>query len=68
MIYMFGYMGPVLGIVTWNTISSLIAILCVYIFLHREKLKKNKILFLLTKPLHGLIKRVANKRLSKNKS
>ena len=65
--YIFGYMGPVLGIVALNTIVSFIAILCVYIFLHKEKLKKYKILVLLTKPFHKVIKKVAKKRLSKNK-
>ena len=60
-------MGPVLGIIAWNTIGSVVAILCVYIFLHKEKLKKYKILVYLTKPFHKLIKKVAKKRLSKNK-
>ena len=32
-------MGPVIGVVTWNALGSLIAIICVYIFLHRGKLK-----------------------------
>ena len=66
MYYIFGYLGPVLGIVAWNTIGSLIAIICVYIFLHKDKLKKYKILVLLTKPFHKAIKKVAKKRLSKN--
>ena len=61
-------MGPVMGIVAWNTIGSLIAIICVYIFLNREKLKRNKILFTITKPLHKPIKNIANKRLSRKKN
>ena len=63
--FMFGYMGPVLGVVAWNTIGSLLAIICVYIFLHREKLKRYKLLVFLTKPFHNIIKKVANKRLLK---
>ena len=54
-----------MGIVAWNTIGSLIAIICVYIFLHRDKLRKNKFLYFLTKPLHKTIKKIANKRLKK---
>ena len=56
-----------MGIVAWNTIGSLIAIICVYIFLNRDKLKQNKLLFFLTKPLHKTIKRIANRRLAKKK-
>ena len=33
----FGYMGPVIGVFAWNAIGSLIAIICVYIFLHKDE-------------------------------
>ncbi len=56
-----------MGIVAWNTIGSLIAIFCVYIFLHRKNLKKNKILFFLSRPLHKIIKNIAIKRLKNRK-
>lgn len=56
-----------MGVIAWNAVSSLIAIACVYIFLHRDKLKKYKILVFLTKPLHKIIKKIANKRLSNQK-
>ena len=60
-------MGPVMGVIAWNAVGSLIAIACVYIFLHRNKLKKYKILVFLTKPLHKTIKKIANRRLSNQK-
>ena len=60
-------MGPVMGVVAWNAIGSLIAIFCVYIFIHRDKLKRFKILFFLSKPFHKTIKKIANRRLSRKK-
>lgn len=58
-------MGPVIGVVTWNALGSLIAIICVYIFLHRGKLRKYTILAFLTKPMHKLIIKIAKKSLRK---
>ena len=56
-------MGPVIGLISWNAITSLIAICCVYIFLHRDKLKSYRLLSFLTKPFHNIIIKVAEKRL-----
>ena len=63
----FGYAGPVIGIIAWNLSLSLIGVICVYIYLHRAKLKKYKILAILTKPLHKSIKRIAKKRINAKK-
>jgi len=60
-------MGPVIGVVAWNVIGSLIAIICVYIFLHKERFKRYKLLTFITKPLHKSIVRIAEKRLRKKK-
>ena len=58
-------MGPVIGIVAWNVVGSLIAIICVYIFLHKERFKRYKLLTFITKPFHKTIVRIAKKRLRK---
>ena len=60
-------MGPVLGVVAWNAIGSLLAVICVYIFLHKEKFKKYKILVIVTKPFHRIIKKIATKKLDNQK-
>tara|TARA_Y100000813_G_scaffold194319_1_gene174538 strand:+ start:913 stop:1101 length:189 start_codon:yes stop_codon:yes gene_type:complete len=60
-------MGPVIGVFAWNAIGSLIAIICVYIFLHRERLKKYRILYFLTRPFHKIIKKIAERRIRKKK-
>ena len=60
-------MGPVMGVVAWNAIGSLFAIICVYIFLHKDKLKKYKIIVFITKPFHRIIKRVATNKLANQK-
>jgi len=61
----FAYAGPIIGVVAWNLTASLIGVICVYIFLHRDKFKKYKFVRIITKPLHGIIKKIALKRLSK---
>tara|TARA_B100000524_G_scaffold343086_2_gene238803 strand:+ start:1242 stop:1430 length:189 start_codon:yes stop_codon:yes gene_type:complete len=61
-------MGPVIGVVAWNVAGSLIAIICVYIFLHKEKFKRYKLLSFITKPLHKTIVRIAEKRLKKRRN
>ena len=61
-------MGPVIGVVAWNVVGSLIAIICVYIFLHKEKFKRYKLLLFITKPLHKTIVRIAEKRLKKKRN
>lgn len=60
-------MGPVIGVVAWNAIGSLIAIICVYIFLHKDKLKKYRIIAFITKPFHKIIKKVAINKLNNQK-
>ncbi len=62
---LFSYMGPVMGVIAWNATASLIGVICVYFFLHREKLRKYKIIHFITKPLHKMIKNIATKRLHK---
>ena len=63
---MFGYAGPVIGVIAWNATASLIGVVCVYIYLHRKRLRKYKLLAIITKPFHKLIKDIANKRLANN--
>ena len=52
---LFAYAGPVIGVIAWNAIGSLIGIVCVYAFLNRKKLKKYRFLNFITKPFHKLI-------------
>ncbi len=61
----FAYAGPVIGIIAWNAAVSLIGIICVYIFLHRERFKKYKLLKFVTKPFHKIIITIAKTRLEK---
>ena len=63
----FIYAGPVIGVIAWNATISLIGIICVYIFLHRNRFKKYKILNFLTKPFHNIIIKIAKKRLEDKK-
>lgn len=59
------YAGPVIGVIAWNAIGSLVGVICVYAFLHKDRLKKYKIINFLTKPFHKLIVKIAKKRLNK---
>ena len=61
----FAYAGPVVAVITWNALASAFAALCVYIFLRREKFKKKKWLVFITKPFHGIIKKIAQNKISK---
>ena len=61
------YAGPVIGVIAWNVTASLIGVICVYIYLHRAKLRKYKIISIITKPFHKSIKNIAKRRLSKMK-
>ena len=63
----FAYAGPVIGLIAWNAIGSLIGIICVYAFLNRQKLKRYRFLNFITKPFHKLIIKIANKRLNSKK-
>ena len=64
----FAYAGPVIGLIAWNAIGSLIGIICVYAFLNRQKLKRYRLLNFITKPFHKLIIKIANKRLNSKKN
>ena len=61
------YAGPVIGVIAWNATASLIGIICVYIYLHREKLRKYRLISAITKPFHKIIRNIAKTRLSKIK-
>ena len=64
---LFAYAGPVIGVIAWNAIGSLIAMVCVYAFLNRKKLKKYRFLNFITKPFHGLIEKIARKTINEKK-
>lgn len=61
----FAYAGPVLAGIGLNILLSIFSTACVYIFLNREKLKRNKVLYKLTRPTHNLIARIAQVNLKK---
>jgi len=63
----FGYAGPVIGIFAWNAVGTIIGIICVYAFLNRKQLKKNKFLNFITKPFHKYIIKIAKRRLDTKK-
>jgi hypothetical protein len=62
----FAYAGPVMGVIAWNAIGSLIGVVCIYAFLNKEKFKRNKFIYKITKPFHKIIKRIARNRLDSN--
>lgn len=64
----FAYAGPVIGVIAWNAIGSLIGIVCVYAFLNRQKLKRYKFLNFITKPFHKFIVKIATRRLNSKKN
>tara|TARA_Y100001968_G_C19405798_1_gene743551 strand:- start:1274 stop:1492 length:219 start_codon:yes stop_codon:yes gene_type:complete len=65
----FLYAGPVIGAIAWNASASLVGVICVYLYLHRDKLRKYRLISFLTRPFHNILKRIAKNRLSKsNKS
>ena len=64
-LYTFGYAGPIIATIAFNSLGALIATICVYIYLNRKKFKKNKILTFITKPFHGIISKIATKNLEK---
>ena len=58
------YAGPVIGVIAWNAIGSIVGIICVYAFLNRQKLKRYKFLNFITKPFHKFIVKIAKRRLN----
>ena len=70
MVLNFAYAGPVIASIALNVGGSIIATACVYIYLHRDRLKSKKALLMLnlTKPLHGIVKKIAISKIKKNKA
>ena len=65
MIAPFGYAGPIVASLAFNGIWAAVGAICIYLYLNRGKLSKNKLLYSLTKPFHRIIKKVAVRRLDK---
>ena len=65
MLATFAYAGPVIASIAFNISGAAVATVCVYLYLHRERFKRKKVLLMLTKPFHGLVKRLAIAKLKK---
>ena len=63
----FAYAGPIIGAFVINAAGALIATIFVYIYLNRQKFKKYKTLSFMTRPFHGVIKKIAIKNIEKQK-
>ena len=61
----FLYAGPIIASIAINGIWAAIGVACVYMYLNKEKLNKYKLLKIITRPLHKIIKRIALKRINK---
>ena len=61
----FAYAGPIVGAFVINLTGALIATICVYIYLNRQKFRKYKFISIITKPFHGIIKKIAIKNIEK---
>ena len=61
----FAYAGPIVGAFVINATGALIATLCVYLYLNRQKFRKYKFLTIISKPFHGIIKKIAIKNIEK---
>tara|TARA_B100000700_G_C14747945_1_gene716108 strand:+ start:339 stop:557 length:219 start_codon:yes stop_codon:yes gene_type:complete len=64
-LYQLAYAGPVLASIAFNGVAAVFAAICVYIYLNRIKLKKNRFLNYITKPLHRPISQIAIRNLRK---
>ena len=64
MIY-FSYAGPIIASIAINGIWAAIGVVCVYLYLNKEKLRKYKLIKTITRPLHKIIKKIALKRINK---
>lgn len=58
-----GYAGPILATFTLNTMAAVLAAVCVFLYLNREDLRKRRLLYRITKPLHAMISRIAQNKL-----
>tara|TARA_Y100001968_G_C18692474_1_gene407525 strand:+ start:228 stop:485 length:258 start_codon:yes stop_codon:yes gene_type:complete len=61
----FAYAGPIVGAFVINATGALIATICVYIYINRQKFRKYKFLSIITRPFHGIIKKIAIKNIEK---
>ena len=61
-----GYVGPIMGSILITSTWSLIGVICVFIYLHRERLRKYKFFYYLTRFLHNPIKKIALKKIKNN--
>ncbi len=68
MLTTFAYAGPVIGVIAWNAVGSIIGIICVYVFLNRQKLKRYRFLNFVSKPFHNLIVKIAQRRLNSKRN
>ena len=61
-----GYVGPIVGSLLITSAYSLIGIICVFIYFHRDRLRKYKLVYFLTSFFHKYIKKIALKRIKEN--
>jgi hypothetical protein len=62
------YAGPIVGALLLNSLSAIFTALCVYIYLNRSRLSNSKVIFILSRPFHGIVKRVARSAINKKKN
>ena len=58
------YAGPIVASLAINGIWAAITTACVYAYLHRERIKRMKIIDMLTRPLQRIVKKIAIKQLA----
>ena len=63
---LFGYVGPIMGSILITSAWSLIGVICVFIYLHRDRLRKYKLIYFMTTFLHATIKKIALKKIQNN--
>ena len=61
----FRYAVPLIASIAFNEAGSAVATLYVYLYLHRDRFKGHRKLMALSKPLHGLIAKIAKVKLVK---
>ena len=62
----FAYVGPIMGSILITSTWSLIGVICVFLYLHRARLRKYKLIYFLTSFLHGTIRKIALKKIEEN--